>query len=102
MPFEVERSSTLELNSDAETLLASITERLEQQSELVKSVKILANFSVDKIASLEHGTDIAQGIVVQVAPEYVMSSEDMSWFHPDIARGRSVFEVDHFYSKIPA
>jgi hypothetical protein len=99
MPFEVERSSTLELNSDAETLLTSITGRLEQQSELVKSVKVLANFSVDKIGSLEHGTAIAQGIVVQVAPEYVMSSEDMSWFHPDIARGRSVFEVDHFISK---
>ena len=99
MPFEVEKSSTLELNSNAETLLASIVERLQQQSELVKSVSVLANFSVDKIASSEHGMGIAQGIVVQVAPEYIMNSDDMSWFHPDIARGRSVFEVDNFISK---
>ena len=42
---------------------------------------------------------IAQGLVVCVAKSYKLGPEDASWFHPSIARGRSVFALDAPLSK---
>lgn len=96
MPVQVSKSPNVEFDSDAETALEAVLERLEEQSEHVKSVKVLDNFSIDKLASLQHDTVIVQGLVVNVTKEYVLGEEDVSWFHPNIGAGRSVFECQQF------
>jgi hypothetical protein len=99
MPITVEKSSLIEFNDKLENALTSMTQQLEKQPNEVKSVTLLANFSIDSLATLQHGTTILQGLVVQVTPEYKLGPADMSWFHPDIASGRSVFRVEQFISK---
>ena len=99
MPITVEKSSLIEFNTKLENALSSTIQQLEKQSDQVESVILLANFSIDSLATLQHGTTILQGLVVQVKPEYKLEPADMAWFHPDIASGRSVFRVDQFISK---
>ena len=94
MPITVSKSPLARSDPETTKALQNVMDRLEEQSGQVKSVTILANFSVDKIASLQYGKEIVQGLVVQVSKEYTLSEADMSWFHPEIASGRSVFEVD--------
>ena len=94
MPITVSKSPLARSDPETTKALQNVMDRLEEQSGQVKSVTILANFSVDKIASLQYGKEIVQGLVVQVSKEYKLSEADMSWFHPEIASGRSVFEVD--------
>ena len=96
MPITVDKSPLAVMDSTTTNALQSVLTTLELQGTKVKKVSILANFSVDKLASLEHGQQIVQGLVVQVAKDYQLSTADMSWFHPDIASGRSVFEIDHY------
>lgn len=99
MPITVEKSPLIEFDSKLENALASMTQQLEKQQNQVKSIQLLANFSIDSLATLQHGQPILQGLVVQVAPEYKLGAADVSWFHPDIASGRSVFKTDEFISK---
>ena len=100
MPITVEKSINVQLNESTEQLLSTIVSRLEQQEELVKSVHILPNFSVDVDTTLKMGAGpIAQGIVVCVAKAYKLGPQDMAWFHPAIARGRSVFTITQPLSK---
>jgi len=94
MTITVTKSPLALMNAVAAELLQNITNVLEKQKEHVKSVTVLANFSLDKLATLKHGVSIAQGLVVQVSKEYKLSHDDMTWFHPEIASGRAVFEVD--------
>ena len=94
MSITVEKSPHALLDETSTNLLHKIVERLEQQAELVKSVHVLANFPVDTDASLKLGQhQIAQGLVVVVKKGYKISEEDQSWFHPSIARGRSVYAL---------
>ena len=99
MPVSVEKSPLIEFDSKMEKALAAVEARLNEQADHVVAVKLLANFSIDKLASLQHGQTILSGLVVQVLPEYKLGPEDMSWFHPDIASGRSVFTVNKFIPK---
>lgn len=100
MPITVEKSINVQLNESSEQLLSTIVSRLEQQEDLVKSVHILPNFSVDVDTTLKMGAGpIAQGIVVCVAKSYKLGPQDMAWFHPAIARGRSVFAISQPLSK---
>ena len=99
MPIKVDKSPLIENDSKLENALASMIEQLEKQSNHVKCCTLLANFSIDSLATLQHGTTVLQGLVVQVAPEYKLGPDDMSWFHPDIAAGRSVFRVENLISK---
>jgi hypothetical protein len=100
MPFTVDKSSNVQFDQTSTKLLDSILQRLEQQAELVKSIHVLPNFSVDTDTSLKLGNrPIAQGLVVCVAKSYKLGPEDMQWFHPSIARGRSVFAVENPLSK---
>jgi len=100
MPITVERSPNVQLDESAEMLLQTIVERLELQSEKVKSVQILPNFSVDTDMSLKFDANpIAQGLVVCVAKSYKLGPEDVSWFHPSIARGRTVFSLTQQLTK---
>jgi hypothetical protein len=88
-------------NLDAKTTeaLRSVMETLEKQAEHVKEVTVLSNFSIDTSNTLKYGQLVTQGLVVQVNPSYSMSSEDMSWFHPNIGAGRSLFSIDQPLSK---
>lgn len=100
MPITVEKSPNIQFDQTSTNLLESILERLEQQADHVKSVHVLPNFSVDMDTSLKLGTGlIAQGLVVCVAKSYKLGPEDTQWFHPSIARGRSVFAVENPLSK---
>lgn len=100
MPITVEKSSNVKFDQTSTKLLDSILQRLEEQADNVKSVHILPNFSVDTDTSLKIGNGlIAQGLVVCVAKSYKLGPEDMKWFHPSIARGRSVFSVENPLSK---
>jgi hypothetical protein len=88
-------------NFDAKTkeALKSVMETLEKQAEHVEEVTVLSNFSIDTSNTLKYGQEITQGLVVQVNSNYVMSSADMSWFHPNIGAGRSLFSLDNPLSK---
>ena len=99
MPIAVNKSLLIEFDSKLENALTSMTQQLEKQQNEVKSVQLLANFSIDSLATLQHGQTILQGLVVRVSPEYKLGPSDMSWFHPDIASGRSVFSTNKFISK---
>lgn len=100
MAITVNKSPNVQLDEGSSKLLESIMSRLEQQQEHVKSVHILPNFSVDTEATLKFGeTAIAQGLVVCVKKSYKLGPEDTQWFHPSIARGRSVFSLETPLSK---
>ncbi len=100
MPITVKKSPNVQLSESSNQLLESIVARLEEQSEHVKSLHILPNFSKDSDATLKLDMGpIAQGLVVCVAKSYKLGPEDASWFHPSIARGRSVFALDAPLSK---
>lgn len=100
MPITVKKSPNLQLNETSRKLLESIVARLEEQAEHVKSVHVLPNFSVDTDTMLKLGeVPIAQGLVVCVSKDYKLGPEDSMWFHPSIARGRSVFALDASLSK---
>ena len=88
-------------NFDAGTTVAlkSVMDTLEKQAEHVEEIMVLSNFSKDSHNTLKYGQLVTQGLVVRVKPSYVMSSEDMSWFHPNIGAGRSLFSIDQPLSK---
>jgi len=56
------------------------------------SVEFLDNFQKDHDNSLIHKTDVYKGMIVTVKPEYVLSSADIMWLHPNIAQCRAVYE----------
>ena len=100
MSIVVEKSPNVQFNETSQKTLNSILATLEKQAEHVKSVHVLANFSVDSDATLQFGgKPIAQGLVVCLDKQYKFSKEDSSWFHPSIARGRSVFSLKSPISK---
>lgn len=95
MSIAVVKSSNISTNSEINSALEVVMARLNQQSEHVKSVTLLSNFSVDKEAAfLNKLPVVVQGLVVQLNKEYTFSPEDASWFHPDVVRGRSVFSLE--------
>jgi len=100
MPITVNKSPHVQFTDSSSKLLETIVARLESQSEQVKAVHVLANFSVDADTThkLQQGP-IAHGLVVAVKKGYKLSDQDMAWFHPNIARGRSVFAVDQPLSR---
>ena len=66
-------------------------ENLSQKSG-VKSVTLMSNFGLDLERSLDSQTNIYKGLIVQVSSQYELSEEDKAWFHPEIAKGRSIYE----------
>lgn len=95
MSITVNKSKNIQLDDVTENALTSVLERLGEQKEHVKSVTILANFSIDTDTALHMNVPlVTQGLVVCVAPTYQLSTADMSWFHPSIGRGRSMFSVE--------
>lgn len=95
MSITVDKSSILTMNSEMIQALDDVVVQLSKQSEHVKSVTVLPNFSVDKEAAILNNLPVVvQGLVVQLSKAYKFSLEDAAWFHPDVARGRSVFKLD--------
>lgn len=95
MSIVVNKSKNVNLDSVASQALASVVTRLEEQAAFVKSVHVLANFSVDNDAALfANAPIVTSGLVVCVKPDYKLSEQDMSWFHPNIGRGRSIFSLE--------
>ena len=60
MTVTVTKSPLVNLTSASEKALENIIARLEQQSEHVKEVTVMSNFSIDKLASLQHQRDIVR------------------------------------------
>jgi len=95
MSITVLKSPVLTMNSEMNEALETVVATLSKQLEHVKSVTVLPNFSLDKEAALLNNLPVVvQGLVVQLSKEYKLSPEDAAWFHPDVARGRSVFKLD--------
>lgn len=100
MPIQVDKSPIISMDEKMNDALQGVITQLNKQSKYVKSVSVLSNFSLDTEAALIHDVPfIVQGIVVCLAKDYVFSPQDMSWFHPDVARGRSVYNLDAPISK---
>lgn len=70
----------------------SFFERLSQKSG-VKSITLMSNFGLDLERSLDSQTNIYKGLIVQVSSQYELSEQDKAWFHPEIAKARSMYEV---------
>lgn len=82
------------LDATTQQALDSVLQTLEKQADHVVSVDVLSNFSLDQEAALVHNVPfVTQGIVVCLDKGYRMGPEDISWFHPSIGAGRSVFEL---------
>ena len=100
MPITVEKSSDITMDSTMNKALEVVMDQLNKQSEHVKSVTLLANFSIDNEAALLNKLPVVvQGLVVQLTKDYKFSPEDASWFHPDVARGRSIFSLENSVAK---
>jgi len=95
MSITVTKSKNVTLQKSEESALQSVLHTLQKQSAEVKSVKVLPNFSVDTDTALQMSIPlVTQGLVVCVSRNYKMSRADMSWFHPSVGRGRSVYTID--------
>mgnify|MGYP001096762313 CR=1 FL=1 len=100
MSITVEKSSDITMDSTMNKALEVVMDQLNKQSEHVKSVTLLANFSIDNEAALLNKLPVVvQGLVVQLTKDYKFSPEDASWFHPDVARGRSIFSLENSVAK---
>ena len=94
------KAETAVMNATSQEALNVVLDTLEKQAEHVVSVQVLPDFSVDQEAALSHGAPVVtQGLVVCVHKAYRLSRADMSWFHPSVGAGRSVFALDTSVSK---
>jgi len=100
MSFPVTKSSVIKFDNATTAALESVLTTLNKQSQHVKSVSVLANFSVDHETTLARNVPVVvQGLVVQTTKEYKLSEEDKSWFHPCVTKGRSVYSIQQSVAK---
>jgi hypothetical protein len=100
MSFTVTKSSVIKFDNATTAALESVLTTLNKQSQHVKSVSILANFSVDHETTIARKVPVVvQGLVVQTTKEYKLSEEDKSWFHPCVTKGRSVYSIQKSVAK---
>lgn len=90
-----------DIPADLQDALKVLENRLSQQPSHVKSVTVLSNCSIDydRTTHIRHTFNadmppILQGIVVAVDPEYALTLEDAIWFHPELGKGRSMFDLE--------
>lgn len=94
MPISIIQSSDILLDTPTDQALKAVMATLNKQAEEVLSVEVLANFSIDNEAAMFFDFPlIVQGLVVRTTRDYRLSREDQSWFHPCVARSRSMFKV---------
>jgi hypothetical protein len=89
------------LPDDLNKALQFLTDRLTEQKEHVKSATVLSNCSIDYDRTLHLKNTfsdkieyVLQGVIVQVAEDYTLGYKDAVWFHPELAKGRSVIKLD--------
>jgi len=100
MSFPVTKSSIIKFDNDTTAALECVLTTLNKQSQHVKSVSVLANFSVDHETTIARNVPVVvQGLVVQTTKEYKLSEEDKSWFHPCVTKGRSVYSIQKSVAK---
>lgn len=100
MSFPVTKSSVIKFDNATTAALESVLTTLNKQSQHVKSVSVLANFSVDHETTIARKVPVVvQGLVVQTTKEYKLSEEDKSWFHPCVTKGRSVYSIQKSVAK---
>lgn len=100
MSFTVTKSSVIKFDNATTTALETVLTTLEKQSQHVKSVSVLANFSIDHETTLAKSIPVVvQGLVVQTTKDYKLSEEDKSWFHPYVTKGRSVYSIQNSIAK---
>ena len=85
---------------DLSEAIKTLETLLTKQKQYVKEVVLLPNASVDKERALHLQKTLSQeikyvlqGVLVTVKPEYKLSYEDAIWFHPEMAKGRSVYKL---------
>lgn len=90
-----------DIPADLQDALKILENRLSEQPGHVKSVTVLSNCSIDydRTTHVQHtlgqeAPPILQGVVVSVNPEYTLSLADAIWFHPEIGKGRSMFDLE--------
>tara|TARA_B110000285_G_scaffold177566_2_gene199472 strand:- start:1395 stop:2612 length:1218 start_codon:yes stop_codon:yes gene_type:complete len=100
MSFSVTKSSVINFDNATTAALETVLTTLKKQSQHVKSVSVLANFSVDHETTIAKRVPVVvQGLVVQTTKEYKLSEEDKSWFHPCVTKGRSVYSIQQSVAK---
>ena len=92
--------------SDLQSALKVLEERLNEQKDFVSSVTVMPNCSIDYDRTIhlqktlsEEVKYVLQGVLVTVKPEYKLSFADAIWFHPEMAKGRSVYNIEKSLDK---
>tara|TARA_B100000214_G_C23962712_1_gene626113 strand:- start:538 stop:1875 length:1338 start_codon:yes stop_codon:yes gene_type:complete len=95
-----------DIPSDLQEALLDLENHLKKQQSNVKTVTILPNCSIDYDRTIhvqktlsEDIKWVLQGVLVTVKPEYKLSYEDAMWFHPEMAKGRSIYSIDQDISR---
>jgi len=79
-------------SSELDNAITSMTNLFAKQAQHVVKVTLMPNFSIDHDRSAAEETPIYHGLVVNLKDTYELSPEDKCWFHPEMGKGRSVFE----------
>lgn len=58
----------------------------------ILSVSLLSNFGKDMEMSMKLETDIYRGVIVQTSSDYKLSEYDRLWLHPELCKGRSMYD----------
>lgn len=89
-----------DIPADLQEALKSLEEHFEKQKKYVKEVSILPNCSIDYDRTIHLQKTLSkdikyvlQGVLVTLSPEYRLGYEDAMWFHPEMAKGRSVYKL---------
>ena len=86
--------------ADLSDALKSLETLLTKQKQYVSEVVVLPNASLDKERALhlqktlnEDIKYVLQGLLVTLKPEYKLSYADAIWFHPEMGKGRTVYDM---------
>ena len=88
-----------DIPTELQDALKALEAVLDKQKKYVTEVTVLPNCSIDNDRTVhlqntvsQDITHVLQGLVVKVAPEYKLSYADAIWFHPEMGKGRSVYD----------
>lgn len=73
-----------------ESHIAEMQELVDKKGVL--SVTLLSNFGKDMEMSMKHDTNIYRGMILQLSSNYVFSEYDRLWLHPELCKGRTMYD----------
>jgi hypothetical protein len=89
-----------DIPADLQDALKFLEQHLQKQKKHVQEVTILPNCSIDHDRTIHLQQTVSkdikfvlQGVIVTLSPEYRLSYADAVWFHPEMAKGRSVYNL---------